>query len=542
MAISPLQEEKVTMTLDAGVKVTIVGVESEDTNIIPIVYGNVAVAGTDDRIEIYYVDRILTNKHYASFLDSGGNQMFSSQQDALNWFSTNFFSDAPVPPGGVTSFNGRTGAVVPQSGDYSLAQITGGSNAILQGGNSFGTGMSIGTNDSNTVRIRINGADRWGFSSSNLSNQADPTWFTLFNGASTTPASITRNTATTYPVFAFNNANASSTGNILDFQNQGTTLSYITNIGDFFSNKNSALSIGTQNSQPIIFVANGINQLAIDANRRIYSGAGANYGSITFGTASTTSNLLRNTADNFSVFAFNNANGSSTGHTVDFQNQGNTRSFIGNDGSFTLDNTASANGITLFNTADQTTNYEFFRISWNSNEATFFTGRAGTGTYRDLVFSNQAGYKFKLSANGGLGGVLNLNTYWGANVPGSEIGITSVFGNSSGTHNGFSFLKTINQSGTAGYRGFWISPYEQALGTGPHLLIDAGLNTAANGSGTHTSKFSVDNNGIVSISNIIKLAIATNSSPSDGDIWREDNTNTGLKIRINGVTKTITVS
>ncbi len=32
------------------------------------------------------------------------------------------------------------------------------------------------------------------------------------------------------------------------------------------------------------------------------------------------------------------------------------------------------------------------------------------------------------------------------------------------------------------------------------------------------------------------------TSPVDGDVWREDNTNTGLKIRINGVTKTITVS
>lgn len=32
------------------------------------------------------------------------------------------------------------------------------------------------------------------------------------------------------------------------------------------------------------------------------------------------------------------------------------------------------------------------------------------------------------------------------------------------------------------------------------------------------------------------------ASPNDGDIWREDNTNTGLKIRINGVTKTIVVS
>ncbi len=32
------------------------------------------------------------------------------------------------------------------------------------------------------------------------------------------------------------------------------------------------------------------------------------------------------------------------------------------------------------------------------------------------------------------------------------------------------------------------------------------------------------------------------TSPVDGDVWREDNTNTGLKIRINGTTKTVTVS
>lgn len=32
------------------------------------------------------------------------------------------------------------------------------------------------------------------------------------------------------------------------------------------------------------------------------------------------------------------------------------------------------------------------------------------------------------------------------------------------------------------------------------------------------------------------------TSPVDGDIWRQDNTNTGLKIRINGVTKTVTVA
>ncbi len=41
------------------------------------------------------------------------------------------------------------------------------------------------------------------------------------------------------------------------------------------------------------------------------------------------------------------------------------------------------------------------------------------------------------------------------------------------------------------------------------------------------------------------LSLPTGSAPTspvDGDVWREDNTNTGLKIRVNGVTKTITLS
>jgi hypothetical protein len=41
----------------------------------------------------------------------------------------------------------------------------------------------------------------------------------------------------------------------------------------------------------------------------------------------------------------------------------------------------------------------------------------------------------------------------------------------------------------------------------------------------------------------MNLAVSTApTSPVDGDVWREDNTNTGLKIRIGGVTKTIVVA
>ena len=43
-------------------------------------------------------------------------------------------------------------------------------------------------------------------------------------------------------------------------------------------------------------------------------------------------------------------------------------------------------------------------------------------------------------------------------------------------------------------------------------------------------------------SGLINLPVSSApSSPADGDIWREDNTNTGLKIRVNGVTKTFSL-
>ena len=48
--------------------------------------------------------------------------------------------------------------------------------------------------------------------------------------------------------------------------------------------------------------------------------------------------------------------------------------------------------------------------------------------------------------------------------------------------------------------------------------------------------------GRTSIGKILNMAVTTApQSPLDGDVWREDNTNTGLKIRLNGVTKTIVI-
>ncbi len=72
--------------------------------------------------------------------------------------------------------------------------------------------------------------------------------------------------------------------------------------------------------------------------------------------------------------------------------------------------------------------------------------------------------------------------------------------------------------------------------------------------GSHRA-FLIDASGNYSMNGLVVIEASTTAhaalrivqgsaptSPVDGDIWREDNTNTGLKVRINNVTKTIVVS
>lgn len=48
--------------------------------------------------------------------------------------------------------------------------------------------------------------------------------------------------------------------------------------------------------------------------------------------------------------------------------------------------------------------------------------------------------------------------------------------------------------------------------------------------------------GSSSVKNLMSLTVVPPpANPADGDIWLESNTDTGLKIRINGVTKTISI-
>lgn len=67
----------------------------------------------------------------------------------------------------------------------------------------------------------------------------------------------------------------------------------------------------------------------------------------------------------------------------------------------------------------------------------------------------------------------------------------------SGYYNGLRLYPTVQQEGTANYTGFYLSVYEESVGSGKKYLLNAGLNSAANGLGVHTSQFSVDRTGEV---------------------------------------------
>lgn len=151
----------------------------------------------------------------------------------------------------------------------------------------------------------------------------------------------------------------------------------------------------------------------------------------------------------------------------------------------------SGQSLILYNTADQTTNYEkaVFRYSSNVLEVGHVYG--GTGNSRVARFGTA-------STNGG-----TLNRYiqfqstppivsynWGGTVlTGQMINIGS--GNSwtasSGNQTALGIDPTVNQSSTAGYTALLVNPTETATGSGAKLLADFQVGG--------TSKTKIDNAG-----------------------------------------------
>lgn len=190
----------------------------------------------------------------------------------------------------------------------------------------------------------------------------------------------------------------------------------------------------------------------------------------------------------------------------------------------------TGNTITLYNTADQTTNYERVKGSWSSNIFTLYTEQGGSGTLRDLRVGNSANNYINISAtapgangacvtavcagtsrvalgvtatsygaiwvnasggsstayrwasndtdiinNAAAGGTHNFS--FAASATALAINLTTTTSThtrseSSGTANIFNINPTISQTSTAGYSALRINVTESTTGSGTKRAIE----------------------------------------------------------------------
>ena len=144
---------------------------------------------------------------------------------------------------------------------------------------------------------------------------------------------------------------------------------------------------------------------------------------------------------------------------------------------------ASGNGLSIYNTGDQTTNYERGRLYWNSNVLTLSAESAGSGVTRNLALAAHGKY-FNITGNGiamGQGAIVAANF--------TLVSMQTNYQASSGAQTLLSVSPTISQSGTAGYTALLVNANELSLGTGSRNLIDAQVNGS--------TRFKVDSSGSV---------------------------------------------
>lgn len=179
--------------------------------------------------------------------------------------------------------------------------------------------------------------------------------------------------------------------------------------------------------------------------------------------------------------------------------------FLGNvaigstTGTHALTFPATSTGIAIYNTADQTTNYERGIMQWVGNILTLGYQGSGTGANRNVRLQSTSG-------NGVANGYIQLNqsgafphfqfvepattlTNAGVGAIDESYGFTQ---SAAGTQIAHSLRPALSQGGGAGYTVLFINPTETTTGTGTKLLIQAGTST-------NQSMFVVSNLGRVGV-------------------------------------------
>lgn len=161
--------------------------------------------------------------------------------------------------------------------------------------------------------------------------------------------------------------------------------------------------------------------------------------------------------------------------------------------SLTLPSTST--GIAIYNTADQTTNYERGEMVWSANEWLIRAFKGGTGTQRNIKLISHGILTISGSASSS-GDFIFRGSTSGANAVNIVAG--STYTATSGVNTEVSIKPVINQSSTAGYTALLVNPTETTTGSGSKLLADFQVGGS--------SKFNVANTGITTITNTTDAA------------------------------------
>lgn len=175
--------------------------------------------------------------------------------------------------------------------------------------------------------------------------------------------------------------------------------------------------------------------------------------------------------------------------------------------SLTLGSTTT--GLTYYNTADQTTNYERLTLDTSANVFRLLSEKGGSGIIRQLQLGSSG--RGQIRAN-------NTSPYVqitsGSSVASTLMDINiSSFTNSTGIGVMLSITGTLSQSGSAGYDSLLINPTESSVGSGTKNLIHAQVGSV--------DKFTVDDTGVT---NTI-TGYRVNGAAASGTVLRGNGTN-----------------
>lgn len=173
-------------------------------------------------------------------------------------------------------------------------------------------------------------------------------------------------------------------------------------------------------------------------------------------------------------------------------------------------NVGTSSGLMIYNTTDQSTNYERGELGWDNNIFRIRAVANGGGTARQISLGTKS-RAFVIDESGaGAGYFYSYTNSTGSTA--SAVGIKTTRTNTSANAVELGIAPTYNNSSTAGYAALQIKPTETTLGSGTNYLAEMGTSTNAD-------LFTVDNAGNASTTKLFGAMLATCNSASSALTW-----------------------